>query len=481
MSAPESSSAPQGRVQGIIARFRAELAREGLRGWTATFQDRDLETAYQRHLINVELQTTRMIVCGGVTVWFLFSILDVLTVKENLEGILIIRWLIAGPIAILWIVLMFLDRFKRFYSLITALGMFAAALSLVGMIALMPDVGAPPYVIGILVTFAYASCFFRVQFRLAGFVYIATATAYAVMMVIGARFDSIDMVAGLFFMVAIVGIALVTHYAQELRSRQIWQRDRQQALDAAYIEELLIEATAADQSKLNFMSILSHELRTPLHQIIGFSEVIKQQLDVRQMAEPSQFADQIRTSAHDLLGQIGKVLRYADATAGKITYEPETTPVVEIVEAALSPSRSPASARGVSFELSGIEDAKLKMDFVNTSYALGHLIENAIKASERDSQIVIRGRIEPDGAYTLEVQDFGAGMDEAAIKAAFEPFSQVEQVRTRSRDGLGLGLTLARKIFTDQNAELSIESELDKGTTAIIKFPETSHIQKSAA
>jgi len=471
MSANVPPAADKARAPGLIERFRAELARDELRLWSASFSDRDLEAAYQRHLVNVELPKIRLIALAGVIVWYSFGILDWLTISQNLGDILILRCLISGPVGIILTAMLWTERFKQAYGAITAAAMLLFSFAILAMIAMMPTVGAPPYIIGVLVIFAYSSCFNRISFPLAATFYVVTSISYASLLVFTGKFTRVDIIAGIFFMQSITSIAVLTHYAQELRSRQIWRRNRQRALDAAYIEELLIEATAADQSKINFISILSHELRTPLHQIIGFAEIVQSRVGGEGPVNVGGFVDDIRGSAHELLSRIGKMLRYADATAGKIKYEVEDVSSADLIETVLVQMRDKAAKRGVTLDASAVEDAPVLIDHHHTSYAVGHIVENAIKASGKGSSVVIKGRLEADGVYVIEVVDVGVGMTADQIKAAFEPFAQIEQVRTRSRDGLGLGLTLARKIFQDQKAGLSIASVKDQGTTVTIRLP----------
>jgi signal transduction histidine kinase len=144
--------------------------------------------------------------------------------------------------------------------------------------------------------------------------------------------------------------------------------------------------------------------------------------------------------------------------------------VRDLVETVLVQARDKAAKQGVALDAADVVEAEVHVDHPHTSYAIGHIVENAVKASKKDAQVSMRGAISGD-AYILDIEDCGVGMDAEQIKAAFEPFSQIEQVRTRSRDGLGLGLTLAKKIFQDQGADLSIASSKGKGTTVTIRLP----------
>ncbi len=470
MSAGEPSLQPDRGKPGVLEKFRADLARDGIGLWTASFEDPVTEQAYRQHLYGAELPRLRLFCWVGLFVWFSFSFLDVLTIKEGLTEVLTLRWLIAGPVALLLNLAIANDRLKQFYGLFIAAGIFTISIAIIFMIAAMPAQGSPPYIIGVLVIFAYTSCFIRFDFKIAALLFSVTTAIYCVMLVATEKFSSVEIISGYFFMINIANIAILTHYAQEIGSRQIWRRNRQRALDAAYIEELLIEATAADQSKLNFISILSHELRTPLHQIIGFTEIVIQRFADGESARTDEFLRDIRTSAHDLLSRIAKMLRYADATAGKIRYDYENTSARDLVETVMTQSKSLAVSKAIEIDAAGVDDAPIWVDHPHTAYAIGHILENAIKASKRGAKVVIRGAVNEDGGYVLQIEDTGLGMTAEQIKAAFEPFSQVEQVRTRSLDGIGLGLTLARKIFQDQGAGLFISSVKGEGTTVSIRF-----------
>ena len=302
-------------------------------------------------------------------------------------------------------------------------------------------------------------------------VFILTAAAYSVTTLSLDKFTRSDVISGHFFMVSSTLLAIVTNYVQEIRSRIIWRQRTLRELAAEKINELLIEATAADQSKINFLSMMSHELRTPLHQIIGFSEVIGNNIQ-RADEERSNVdhLDQIQSSAQMLLSRIQKMLRYADATAGKIEYDRSATHIQELVESSLEQMRTGLEKKGIRVDTSALESAKVFVDIFHTCYALNNILENALNASTINGQIWISGALEADNGYCLTIRDEGAGMSREQLDQAFQPFEQTEHTLTRSREGVGLGLTLASRIFSGQDAQLTIESERSVGTTVFIRF-----------
>lgn len=450
---------------------------------TARFADRALEQEYHNHLIEHELPKERFINLFGIGLYVVFGFLDILSFKENLAPVLVLRWGICTPLALALILLTFRQPFKQHFQFVTAAIMAIGSLSVVWMIASLP-IGGPPYIIGILTVFIFYSCITRVYFVLATSIFLTVLTTYAITITVISPKSAVEISSGIFFMFTIAVISFMTSYMQEIRARVLFHKSRQRELDAAYIKELLIEATAADQSKINFLSVLSHELRTPLHQIIGFCEVSMKRANETGESEMQEFLTQIHTSAHKLLSQIAKMLRYADATAGKIRYHVEKCPVSELVESICVQAEGKAETNDITVKVGEMEAATLLVDPMNASYALGHIVENAINASKHGSEVIINGRKEAGGGYLLEVRDFGVGMTPEKINLALEPFSQLETFRTRSSEGVGLGLALARKILNDQHAEIMLASEPGAGTTVSVRFAPTAaghEEQKDAA
>lgn len=436
----------------------------------ARFADRSAEENYQQHLVDVELPKDRLVNYLGITIYMVFGFLDLMTFQENLNEVLILRWVICAPIAILLITLTFSESVKQHFQLVTIAVMAIGSGSMVAMIGMMGPEGGPPYIVGILSIFIFFSCIQRMHYPIAAAVYLAVVASYSGTIVFISPKSPEEIISGHFFMIFIASVALFTTYMQEIRSRLDFSQRRQRELDAAYIQELLIEATAADRAKISFLSILSHEMRTPLHQIVGFSEVVRNLLQQTPVSDSSKYLDEIHSSATGLLSTIGKILRYADATAGKVSYEIDTCSITYLIETVCEQALTKAEAKKITLKVDDLAPSTLHIDHPHTCYALGHIIENAINASEPGTMVEIHGVIDDEGGYILAIKDRGCGMTDAQIKDAMTPFTQTESHKTRNRVGVGIGLTLAQKILVDQNATLTIESTPTEGTTAYVRF-----------
>ena len=474
--------------KGPFARFRNNIERDGISAWTASFKDKNIEAAYIDSLVKTTLPNERLIWASVITTYFLFGILDLLTISDHLGHILSTRFA-TGMLIVALVPLSYVNAIKPYFGWLSAAAIFISAQTIIYIIAIMPANDPPPYIIGVLVVFIATSCIMRIPFRVAASVYIFSSLSYLAVLNLVEKFSHVDIISGHFFMISIALVAVLTIYTQEIRSRMIWHRDERHKSDAAMIEKLLIEATAADRSKINFLSMMSHELRTPLHQIIGFTEIAKTTFtsanddeEGAQALQPEHGPhDQILSAAHMLLSRIQKMLRYADATAGKIEYDLGATSVSELVEASLEQMLKSFEKKGIRVDTSALEEAKVCVDIFHTCYAINNLLENARDASRINGRIWISGRLEPDSSYLLIIRDEGSGMSQEQLDSVLRPFTQGENVLSRSHEGLGLGLTLANRVFTDQNAELGIHSELDVGTTVTIRFRNDSPDQARAA
>ncbi|WDI32726.1 HAMP domain-containing sensor histidine kinase [Hyphococcus flavus] len=470
MTGSDISAQREQRRQGPIERFRGVLERDGISASTTRFKDAETEARYMDSLVKGTLPTERVLWISVIGAYFSFGILDILTIRENLEHFLWVR-LFTGLAIVGLIPLSFVGRIKPHFGWLSAAAIFISAQAIIYMILMMPAEGSPPYIIGVLVVFIATSCLMRIPFRVAASVYIFSSLVYFAVLSFDTEFTSIDRISGYFFMFSIVNVAVLTIYTQEIRARMIWLRDEQRQRDAAIIEKLLIEATAADQSKINFLSMMSHELRTPLHQIIGYTEVVTNACKAANDDDENvRHLNEIHGSAHVLLARIQKMLRFADATAGKMKYELADTPVSELVDVSIEQMRGGLEKKSISVDTSELEDASIDIDIVHTCYALNNILENAIAASPQNATLWVKGARLADGGYELVLRDEGKGMSAQQIDKVLKPFTQGEHALARSREGMGLGLTLATRIFRDQRASIRLESKEGNGLSVIITF-----------
>jgi two-component system cell cycle sensor histidine kinase PleC len=231
-------------------------------------------------------------------------------------------------------------------------------------------------------------------------------------------------------------------------------------------------AEAASRAKSEFLANMSHELRTPLNAILGFSEIISNRaLGDGALDKYIEYAGDIHDSGSRLLSLINDVLDVARVEAGKVRLELQPCNVAMIVEEQLRVLRHayPDAARISAAIDPGCPD--LMADRRAFGQVLINVIGNAAKFTPRDGAIVIRGESVGEGLRVL-VEDTGPGIPAEMVKRLGEPFRQVESPYSRRHGGTGLGLYISRSLMRLHGGDIDIASQLDKGTTVALAFPE---------
>lgn len=239
-----------------------------------------------------------------------------------------------------------------------------------------------------------------------------------------------------------------------------------------------IETEVASRVKTEFLSNMSHELRTPLNTVLGFSKILREHGD-RPLA-PNQiveYATLIHDAASNLLAVINDILDISKLHSGTYTLSDEPVDLGDLVQASVESHRAAAAQAGVTLrERFPPLAAIVRGDGVKLGKAIANLLSNAIKFSHAGGAVLIEVAALGDGRASLLIADTGAGMSDEEIEIALQPFAQVDGSRSRSREGTGLGLPIAKALIELHGGEFSIVSEKGRGTEISIVFPSTTEI-----
>ena len=233
------------------------------------------------------------------------------------------------------------------------------------------------------------------------------------------------------------------------------------------------EAEQANRTKPEFLAHFSHELRTPLNAVIGFSEVMQQELfgplgDRRYR----DYAGDIRNSGEHLLALITDILDLSRIEAGQMEIEEGTFEANHIFDECVRLLRDRAAKENISIDLQlPVTAIYLRADERQLRQILLNLLSNAVKFTRPDTTIIVKAEIDNNGNLVFKVCDHGAGMTTIDIERVQEPFIRLHGVLTSSKEGTGLGLAITKRLVENHGGSLQLTSEIDVGTTATVSLP----------
>lgn len=215
-----------------------------------------------------------------------------------------------------------------------------------------------------------------------------------------------------------------------------------------------------------FSANVSHELKTPLTAISGYSELIENGMAAG--ADVVRFASRIRKSANRLLMLIDDTIRLSELDAQNRETVFEQTDLYEAAKGSVGMLQFRAEERGVDLQIEG-SSCMIQGDRQMIEEVVYNLCDNAICYNNPGGTVRVRvGHV--NGKPTLQVKDTGIGIPAACQERIFERFYRVDKSRSKSTGGTGLGLAIVKHIVSVHHAELSLVSELGRGTEITVVF-----------
>jgi signal transduction histidine kinase len=288
-------------------------------------------------------------------------------------------------------------------------------------------------------------------------------------------------VALLIVALGLIGALLDHHLASRATSEAERLRVHVTALEATKSEleetsrnlsHALQSADAANQAKSQFLAAMSHELRTPLNAVIGFSEMLTNQVfgplgDGRYR----EYAEDIRASGAHLLSLISDILDLSRLDTGSADLSDDEFDVNEVIAETIRMLNRQAESAGIELHVSSTTSLPLvRADRRRIRQVLINLVSNAIKFTPRHGSVSARAFLDGE-AVAISIADTGIGMAKHDIPRALEHFTQVDAALSRRYEGAGLGLPLSKRLMELHGGRLTIESEPNVGTTVTVVIP----------
>jgi len=262
-------------------------------------------------------------------------------------------------------------------------------------------------------------------------------------------------------------------YVEELKSamvsKKILEKKNRRLLEEKNRSEQLTKA------KDEFMSSMSHEIRTPLNGILGFTDILLKNTDIDE--ESQKQLNYIKMLGDTLHVIINDILDLAKIESGQISLSNKPFNLPVLTQLVYDTFSIRTTEKNIDFTIS--VDKNIPTDFIGDStrisQVLYNLISNAVKFTPEKGKIVLKidlDKAEEDNhLIRMSVKDSGVGIPADKLTQVFEPFVQVSDDTARQYGGTGLGLSIVKRIISKMKGEISVKSELGKGSTFTVTIP----------
>ena len=258
-------------------------------------------------------------------------------------------------------------------------------------------------------------------------------------------------------------------------NRQVVNAFRLQAQNEELAEDLTrahVATADAKRSKWHTLAHLSHELRTPMNAIMGFSQMMRDQIFGALAERYRDYSVHIHDSGQHMLELIDTILEVSRGEAGQLMLEESEIAPMALVEECLAKIRDAAAAKQLTLETRSDTFLPLiRADRKKLAQAVLNLLTNAVKFTREGGHVAVRITVGDDG-LRIAIADNGVGIAPEDLEECLEPFVRIDNpLIATAEGGAGLGLPLARQLTEAHGGKFELASEPGRGTTATIRLP----------
>ncbi len=239
----------------------------------------------------------------------------------------------------------------------------------------------------------------------------------------------------------------------------------QEQLKRQHKELLELNAT-----KDKFFSILAHDLRSPFNQIMGFSDLLKKNVNQYDTDKIAHFVGIIRNSSVKAFQLLENLLNWSMAKRGMMEFHPVTVNIISVVKEETNRLLEQIQTKNIDIQVEDSPDLFLIVDENMFRIIIRNLINNAIKFTPINGEIII-GFEDNESDIMIFIKDNGIGIEQIRIRSIFELSENRSTDGTKGEKGTGLGLLVVKEFVDKHNAKIEIKSQKNKGTEVQLTFP----------
>ena len=261
---------------------------------------------------------------------------------------------------------------------------------------------------------------------------------------------------------------LTNQAAAAAQNAQLYQRSLEQNDE---LRRANVALEKSNRTQADLLSLMSHEFRTPLNLIMGYAGMLKEGCLGELSEEQQKALERILISSDDLLALVIRLLQAAGIEANAVQLNCEEVVLGNLLVQLEANLRLPCEKKLELVWDYPLNLPNIKTDGEKLKYVLRNLIDNAVKFTDC-GQIKVSSRALPENKKVeFEIRDTGVGIPSEALPAVFDKFQQLDSSVTRTYAGLGLGLYIAKKFTELLGGELSVSTEVGKGSTFTVALP----------
>jgi len=230
------------------------------------------------------------------------------------------------------------------------------------------------------------------------------------------------------------------------------------------------QAVVANAARTNFLAVMSHELRTPLTAVLGYADLLAEEIDGPLNPSQKHQISRIRASAEHLLELIDEILAFTRMESGTLSVDRRSADLKAIARDAEGIVRPAAEAKGLTFDVRlPSSPVRTATDPAKVRRILLNLLANAVRFTDKGGiELSLETR---NGDAYFDVCDTGSGISEEHQTKMFEPFWQAAEPMTRTTGGTGLGLPVALNLARMLEGDIEVESRPGKGSKFTVRLP----------
>lgn len=254
----------------------------------------------------------------------------------------------------------------------------------------------------------------------------------------------------------------------ELKMRICTHMELKQSRDKLVLLNKELQTLNATKDKL--FSIIAHDIRSPFNSILGFTDLLSSNLKSYSLDKIAEIVNVLNTSTKKTYNLLDNLLDWAKTQTKQIKFNPELLDISLIIRNIINDLDFFASTKKISFKYNPIENVKVNADQNMLSSIIRNLISNAVKFSNTNGYITIT--LLQNAEYVeVSVADNGVGMTAETSANLFQQNVNESKYGTANEKGSGLGLAICKDFIERHNGTISVESELDKGSTFKFTLP----------